>query len=208
MEYGALVLGAGHLGLGLWALWRLWGRGQSGRLLGLGLLAWTLGDLCLALAPALKTLGLELPPLWQRLGTLAELPLETLSWFLLYLGWERAWSREVRDGLLFWSLCGAALLRLLLGAAWGRELLLSAPSPAKTAALALPLGILAACNTAAWHSVRLRARGLKPLWWLLGLRLLALLLAAGLSPQLDPVLLRTPVRMIDIAVTLCLTRKA
>ena len=84
MEYGALVLGAGDLGLGLWALWRLWGRGQSGRLLGLGLLAWTLGDLCLALAPALKTLGLELSPLWQRLGTLAELPLETLGWFLLY----------------------------------------------------------------------------------------------------------------------------
>ena len=108
MEYGALVLGAGDLGLGLWALWRLWGRGQSGRLLGLGLLAWTLGDLCLALAPALKTLGLELSPLWQRLGTLAELPLETLGWFLLYLGWERAWSREIRDGMPPWPPTWAA----------------------------------------------------------------------------------------------------
>lgn len=208
MEYGAMVLGAAHLGLGLWALWRLWGRGQSGRLLGLGLLAWTLGDLCLALVPALNSLGLEPEPLWQRLGTLAELPLETLGWFLLYLGWERAWSREVRDGVLFWGVCGAALLRLLLGAAWGRDLLLEDPSPARAAALALPLGILAACDTAAWHSVRLRARGLKPLWWLLGLRLLALLLSAGLTPQLDPVLLRTPVRILDALIILCLTRRS
>lgn len=200
MAYFCLALGSAELGLGLWALGRLWRRDDSGRLLALGILAWLLGALAGLLPECLTALGLPMDPLWPGLGRLLRALLDPMGWLLLYLGWERAWSREIRDGLLFWTACGAALLSLLLCALRSREWLAGTQEPFRAALSVLPLVILAAVVCTAWYSVRAKAPAGRILWALLALRLLLTLAALALEFRWDPLAAQIPLRLAELGI--------
>ena len=164
-----------------------------------------LADLAYLLPLVLKAFWLpDLPCFWIALGQLIDAAAVTGCWLLGYLLWEKRFSREIRDGLSFWTAVGGALARLLI-CAFSARLWLGGELPRIwTLARLLPLCVLAAAVVAAWRSVRLAQPRLRVLWPLLIAALGLRLLAAGLDTAFDPILLRLPLLFVHTAIIACL----
>ena len=167
-----------------------------------------LADLAYLLPLVLKAFWLpDLPCFWIALGQLIDAAAVTGCWLLGYLLWEKRFSREIRDGLSFWTALGAALARLLVCAATAAAWLRGEGGRSWTLLRLLLLCVLAAVPTAAWRSVRLAQPRLRVLWPLLIAALTLRLVSVGLALPFDPILLRVPLLAVHAGLFWCLREK-
>ena len=165
-------------------------------------------DLAFLLPNVLRIWLPDLPYFWVYLGQLIDAVAVTGCWLLLYLLWEKRFAREVRDGVVFWTVLGSALARLLVCAATAAAWLRGDGTRAWTLLRLGLLCVLAAADTAAWRSVRQTDRRLRWLWLLLIIALALRLASIGLDLPLDPILLRLPLAAVHVGILLCLRKEA
>ena len=168
-----------------------------------------LADLAFLLPQVLRALWLpDLPAFWIFLGQLIDALAVTGCWLLLYLLWEKRFSREVRDGVSFWTAVGAALARSLVCAASAAALLRGEGTRTWTLLRLLLLCFVAAADAAVWRSVRRADRRLRLLWPLLIAALVLRLVSIGLALPVNPFLIRLPILAVHVGILICLRKEA
>lgn len=155
-----LIVGFGA-GLGIALLRR---RSPAGRRMAAAALILTLGAAA-HLAP--RCLGAffpwELTP-WRGLGRLAAALALTVWYLLLYRSWEREFRPAVRDRVVFWTVIGCLILRLLLLAAPGNDWWTDGREPLWRTLRNLPLAVLAAVTVLVYRLTRGENRALSRVW--------------------------------------------
>ncbi len=155
-----LVLGF-SAGLGIALLRR---KNAAGRRMAFAALVLTLGALAHLLP---RSLGLFFDwdlTHWLGLGRLGAALGLTAWYLLLYRSWEREFRPEIRDRVVFWTVVGCVILRLLLMAAPGNAWWRNGHDPLWQTLRNLPLAVLAAVTVLLYRLTRAQSRALAPVW--------------------------------------------